>query len=65
MNLKLNIFTQMHKAKMKNWYELCEKIGITYETMRRIHKRNDCKVSILFKISEVLNCDVSDLIKNS
>ena len=64
MNLKINILIQMHKAKMKNWYELCEKIGITYETMRQIHKRNDCKNSILFKIAEVLNCDIKELIKN-
>ncbi len=53
----------MQKKGMKNLSELAQKIGLSYESLRKIFNRNDCKLSTLLKISEVLGCNVADLIK--
>ena len=42
--------------------QFCEKIGITDVAMRGIFKREDCKVSLLKKMCEVLSCTPNDLI---
>ena len=43
--------------------ELCEMINISRPALDYIFKKNDCKISTLIKISEVLKCSVEDLVQ--
>ena len=63
MNLEKNISIKMIEAGMKTKTELYRKCQLSQQTFDNILKRNDCKVSILIKIAEVLKCSVSDLIQ--
>ena len=63
MNLEKNISIKMIEAGMKTKAELYRKCQLSQQTFDNILKRNDCKISILIKIAEVLNCSVSDLVQ--
>ncbi len=47
---------------IKTLSEFCEKVGISHTSIRDIFKREDCKVSFLLKMCEVLNCKANDLL---
>jgi len=42
--------------------DFCKKIDISNRALIDIFKRQDCKVSLLLKMCEVLNCKANDLL---
>jgi DNA-binding Xre family transcriptional regulator len=63
MNLEKNIKIKMVVAGIDSKTELCEMINISRPSLDYIFKKNDCKISTLIKIAEVLNCSVLELIQ--
>jgi len=53
---------QMVKKKISQG-DFCEKIGISDVALRKLYKRNDCKLSTAAKIAEVLKVDVCEIVK--
>jgi len=63
MNLEKNIKIKMVVAGIDSKTELCEMINISRPSLDYIFKKNDCKISTLIKITEVLKCSVLELIQ--
>ena len=51
----------MKREGFKTKGDFCEKIGISRLSLRRILDRNDCKLSILIKMCDALNCTMKEL----
>jgi len=60
--MKDNIKKLMEAKKIKNLYEFAALIKESYRTLANIFKRNDCKVSILLKMCEVLECSPDEIL---
>ena len=46
-----------------NPYDLCAKVGISYQTYRRISTGKRCKTATVGKIAKALNVQVQDIIE--
>jgi len=60
--MKENIKILMKSKNIKNFYEFADLINENTRTLRNIFKRNDCKVSILLKMCEVLECTPNEIL---
>ncbi len=55
------IKTRWAEADIKSLVDFSNKIGISDNSMRLIFKKEDCKLSLLLKMCEVLKCTPNDL----
>lgn len=60
--MKENIKILMRGKNIKNFYEFADLINESNRTLTNIFKRNDCKVSILLKMCEVLECTPNEIL---
>lgn len=65
-NLKIsqNKVQLLMAKKCMNPYDLCSKAGISYASYRRIMKSGGCKLATLGKISQALECNVTEIIED-
>ena len=60
--LEKNIKAKMIENEIESSVYFCEKINITRRTLFTIFKTEDCRVSVLRKMCEVLKCSSTDLL---
>lgn len=46
-------------------YEVAEKAGVAYQTIRRAYTNNGVKPATLGRVAFALNCDVQDILEDS
>lgn len=65
-NLKIsqNKVQLLMAEKCMNPYDLCNAAGISYASYRRIMKQGGCKLATLGKISQALDCKVTEIIED-
>lgn len=61
----LRMITTVARNNGLTLQEVADRVGISRQQLHRIISKNDCKVSMLLRICEVLHIDVTDIIQQS
>lgn len=59
------IKSRFPQVEIKTIIQFSKMVGVSDTAMRNIFKKEDCKISLLLRMCEVLNCTPNDLLLDS